>query len=74
MIDFSPKNGFSFPAFLQAWFVFFLNIFIGVQLLYNVLVFAVQQSESAIHIHISPYPFPLKPPYPTPLGRHKAPS
>ena len=42
-----------------------------------VLVSAVQQSESAIRIHISPYPHPLAspshPPYPTPLGGHKAP-
>ena len=40
--------------------------------------FCVQQSESAICIHISPYPLPLEPPshppYPTPLGGHKAPS
>ena len=48
-------------------------------MLYNVvLVSAVQQSESAICIHISPYPLPLEPhshpPYPIPLGRHKAPS
>ena len=48
-------------------------------MLYNgVLVSAVQQSESAICIHISPYPLPLAspshPPYPTPLGGHKAPS
>ena len=46
-------------------------------MLYNVvLVSAVQQSESAIRIHISPYPLPLKPPshppYPTSLGGHKA--
>ena len=35
--------------------VFFPLIFIGVGLLYNVVsVFAVQQSESAIHTHISP--------------------
>ena len=34
---------------------YFLKIFIGVQLLYNVvLVSTVQQSETAIHIHISP--------------------
>ena len=43
-----------------------------------VLVSAVQQSESAICTHISPYPLPLEhpshPPYPTPLGHHKAPS
>ena len=35
----------------------------------------VQWSESAISIHISPYPLPLEPPshppYPTLLGRHK---
>ena len=46
-------------------------------MLYNVvLVSAVQQSESAISTHISPYPLPLAPPshppYPTPLGGHKA--
>ena len=46
-------------------------------MLYNVvLVSAVQQSESGICIHISPHPLPLKPPshppYPTPLGGHKA--
>ena len=39
---------------------FFFYIFSGVQLLYNiVLVSAVQQSESAICIHISPYTLPL---------------
>ena len=33
---------------------FFKKIFIGVELIYNVvLVSAVQQSESVIHIHIS---------------------
>ena len=58
--------------------VFFLfYIFIGVELLYNVvLVSVVQQSESAISMHISPYPLalapPSHPPYPTSLGRHKA--
>ena len=40
------------------------------------LVSALQQSESVIHIHISPYLFPLEslshPPYSTPLGGHKA--
>ena len=39
------------------------------------LVSAVSQSESAIRIHISPYPLPLEPPshppYPTPLDHHK---
>ena len=38
------------------------------------LASALQQSESAIHIHISPYLLPLAspshPPYPTPLGGH----
>ena len=42
------------------------------------LVSALYQSESAIHTHISPYLLPLSspshPPYPTPLGGHKAPS
>ena len=46
-------------------------------MLYNgVLVSALKQSESAIHIHISPYLLPLAspshPPYPIPLGGHKA--
>ena len=45
-------------------------------MLYNVvLVSTVQQSESAICIHIPPYPLPLdppsRPPYPIPLGRTK---
>ena len=48
-------------------------------MLYNVvLVSAVQQSESAICIHMSPYPLrlepPSHPPYPIPLGHHKVPS
>ena len=34
--------------------LFFKLIFIGVQLLYNVLVSTVQQSESVIHIHMFP--------------------
>ena len=42
------------------------------------LLSGVQKCESAIHKHISPYPFPLAPPshhpYPSPLGGHKAPS
>ena len=42
---------------------YFSHIFIGVSMLYNVvLVSAVQQSESTICIHISPYPLPLEPP------------
>ena len=44
----------------------------------TVLVSVAQQSKSAICIHMSPYPLPLEPPfhppYPTPLGHHKAPS
>ena len=36
-------------------FILFKLIFIGIELLYNVVfVSAVQQSESTIHIHISP--------------------
>ena len=35
-------------------FFFFFLISIGVELLYNVLVSAVQQSESAMRIHTSP--------------------
>ena len=46
-------------------------------MLYNVvLVSAVKLSESAICIHISPYPLPLEPPshrpHPTPLDHHEA--
>ena len=46
-------------------------------MLYNVvLVSIVQQSESAICIHISPYPLPPEPPshppYPIPRDGHKA--
>ena len=44
----------------------------------TVLVSVAQQSESAICIHMSPYPLPLEPPShppcPTPLGHRKAPS
>ena len=37
------------------FFSFFLLIFIGIQLLYNVvLVSTILQNESAIHIHVSP--------------------
>ena len=48
--------------------IFFKLIFIGVELLYNiVLVSTVQQSESAIRIHISPlFGFPSH------LGHHGA--
>ena len=58
---------------------FFLNIFIGVQLLHNTALASVaQQSESATCIHTSPYPLrlepPSHPPYPTALGHNKAPS
>ena len=44
----------------------------------TVLVSVAQQNESAICIHMSPYPLPLEPPShppkPTPLGHHRAPS
>ena len=44
---------------------FCIKIFIGVQLLYNVvLVSTIQQSESAIHIHISPSLLSLPPTHP----------
>ena len=40
---------------IYIFFLFLKLIFTGVQLLFNVvLISAVQQSESAIHIHISP--------------------
>ena len=62
---------------LQWLFIIFLNTSL---LEYNcftmLLVSVVQQSESAICIHISSYLLPLEPPshlpYPTPLGGHKA--
>ena len=45
---------FLFPFFFLQTNNFFKKIFIGVQLIYNVvLVSGVQQSESVIHIHIS---------------------
>ena len=47
---------------------FFIIIFIGVELLYNVvLVSAVQQSESAIYAHISPLLW-----ISFPFGHHRA--
>ena len=63
---------------IRGIFFFFLHLYWSI-IAYNVvLLSAVQQSESAMCIHISPYPLPLEPPshppYPTPLGRHKAPS
>ena len=54
---------------LTAWFS------IGVELLYNVvLVSAVQWSESAVRIHMSPPSWASlpPPPHPTPLGHHRA--
>ena len=51
---------------------YFLIFLIGGYLLYSVvLVSAIQQCESAVSIHI--YPLPPEPPYPTPLGLHRAP-
>ena len=50
-------------SFLNFILLFFELIFIGVQLLYNVLVSTVQQNESSIRIHISPLfwiSFPFK--------------
>ena len=42
------------PLFFQRVFIYFLINFIGVQLIYNVvLVSVVQQSESVMHTHIS---------------------
>ena len=60
---------------------FIIYLFISTSSLeYNcfamLLVSAAYQSESAVRIHIPPYPLPLvppsHPPYPTPLGGHKA--
>ena len=51
-LSFSIHMHYIYKEFMCAAFYFFL---IGVQLLYNVvLVFVVQQSESAMCIHISP--------------------
>ena len=48
---------------ISYYYYYFLNIFIGVQLLYNgVLASALQQSESVIHIHMFPNLFPLASP------------
>ena len=73
------RSPFLISEIFMAHFFFFLNIFIEVQLLHNgVLVSALQQSKSATHTHMFPYLLPLAspshPPYPTPLGGHKAPS
>ena len=47
-----------------------INFFIGVLLLYNIgFVFAVQQSESAMHIYIYIYPLFLG--FPSHLGHHR---
>ena len=58
-------------ADLMLNFFFFL---IGVELFYNVvLVSAVQQSESALCIHVTPPSWPsLQLPHPTHLGHHRA--
>ena len=53
----------SFPFYFKSS----LLIFIGVQLLYNVLVSGVQQSESVAHIHVSTL-FRL----PSHVGHHRA--
>ena len=55
--------------------VLFHFFFIGVKLLYNVvLVSAVQWSESAIRIPISPSSWTSLPPFPLHLGHHRGPS
>ena len=53
-------------SFHKCHLVFFFLIFIGIQLLYNVVLFsAVQQSELAMYIHIVPlFGFPSH------LGQH----
>ena len=60
-------------AQIPVWYLiqgclYFFKIFIGVELLYNVvLVSTLQQSESAIHIHISPFFV-----FPSHLGHHRS--
>ena len=66
------------PTLLSHQVFVFVWIFIGVELLYNVVLFyAVQWSESDIHIHISPLfwiSFPFRSPqsteFPVPYGRY----
>ena len=55
LLHFSVHIPVYIPLFRLRYFSFFFKlIFIGIQLIYNVvLVSAVQQSESVIHIHIS---------------------
>ena len=66
--DFSPVSNILFFIFIFFSFkrILFFLIFIGLQLLYNVvLVTTVQQSESAIRIHIIPFlwiSFPFRSP------------
>ena len=55
---------------------FFEHLYWSIIALQWCVSFCLYQSESAIHIHTSPYLLPLAspshPPYPTPLGGHKA--
>ena len=64
IVNYKHDVVYCFPQWLFAFILTSLLIFIGVQLLYNiVLVSTVQQSESAICIHISTLfqiPFPYR--------------
>ena len=59
---------------------FFFNIFIGVELLYNSVLASAYNKVNQLYIYIYPHissPLglpPSHPPYPTPLGGHRAPS
>ena len=71
------KKGLSPHPLEESFFIF--NIFIGIIALQWFLSFCCEtklKRESAIWIHISTYPLPIAspshPPYPTPLGGHKA--
>ena len=60
------------------FFFFLIDLFWSITASQYCASLVAQQSESATCRHTYPYPLPLEPlphpPYPTPLGRHKAPS
>ena len=75
-LSFPVSRGCPYSLALRLFLHLFLNLFlVGGKLLYNVvLVSAIQQGESVISIHYVPSRLSLlhHPPYPTPLGLHRA--
>ena len=75
-LSFPVSRGCPYSLALRLFLHLFLNLFlVGGKLLYNVvLVSAIQQGESVISIHYVPSLLSLlhRPPYPTPLGLHRA--